>query len=121
MPTLATTFGCIPRVDQTHYTASLFRFAREVLYQVTPGGIQNAFRQMWVTGHVGDPQVFQRNPVVSLNQPMRELVQEVLATIADSLVLALKRKDSLFAIAAALLAAGNSALQDAQFALLNPI
>jgi len=67
--------------------------------------------------HVADPQVLQGDPVVLHDQPVRQLVEVVLALVLDPLVLPLKCLDRFAPVAAALLAAGNTALKDAQLLL----
>src|SRR5262245_3739300 len=117
MPASATSLGCLPGVDQTHHTASLCRFAREVLDQVAPGGVQDAFCQMPVPHQVCDAQVFERDSVVTCDERLRQLVQEALTRVGDLLVLALKLKHRLTSVAAALLPTSHSSLKDTQLPL----
>lgn len=121
MPALATPFGCIPRIDQAHHTASLFRFAREALDKVAPSGIQNAFCHVRVAHQGRDAQIFERNLVVALNQSMRQFIQEVLPPITNLLVLALQCANGLPAVAAALRPPRDSPLQHAQPPLFRSI
>lgn len=121
MPALATRFGCIPRVYQTHHTASLCRFAREVSNKIAPGGVQDAFCQMSVPHHVRDAEVFKRDSVVARNQPMRQLVQKILAPVGDPFMLALKRQNHFTSVCASLFAPGKASLQHSQFTLRGAI
>lgn len=111
----------MPRVYQQHHTASLCRFAREVLHEVAPSGVQDALCQMPVPHHVGDAEVFQCDAVVLRDEPMRELLQAVLTGVGDALVLALKLKDGLAPVRAARLPAGDASLQHPQLPLRRPI
>lgn len=121
MPAPATRLGSIPRVYQTHHTASLCRFAREVLDKVVPSGIQDAFCQMSVPHHVRDAEVFERDSVVARDQRVRQFIQEVLACVRDLLMLALELQHGLAPACATLFAASNAPLKDAQLPLRCPI
>jgi hypothetical protein len=42
--------------------------------KLAPRRVQDAFRRVWIAHHVGDAQVFKHNPIIPLNEIVRELV-----------------------------------------------
>ena len=53
-PTAGAVLRRVPWIYQHHQTASTCSLAHQVLCEVAPSGVQNAFRQMWIAHHVRD-------------------------------------------------------------------
>ena len=73
-------------VNQHDFTTSIFCFVREILYQLAPGRIRDAFCQTVILEHVLSVQFFKRNYAIFVHQLAREFVRKVLAPIGNSLV-----------------------------------
>lgn len=69
---------------------------------------------MPVLDHIENPQIFERDPIVPLNQAVDDLVQVVFATIGNTHMLALELRDRLATVRATLLPTRDTPLQDPQ-------
>jgi hypothetical protein len=86
LPATRTALAGVARVNRYHLTASLFRFARQGQYKLTPRRVSNRLRKTVVFEHVRDAQVFDGDHPEAVNQLAGRLVREVAATEADPLV-----------------------------------
>src|SRR6266542_3582696 len=120
MPALATGLGRIPGVYEGDDPTGTFSLVRESLHQVAPPGIQDTLCEV-AMHHAGDHEVFERDSIVAGREIVRQLVQIVVALIADPLVLALQHHDCFAAVLAAPLPPCDPSLGDPQGALGSPI
>ncbi len=77
LPTAATAFAGVARVNQYDTAASLSRFARRVLYQLIPRGIRNAFCQAVVFEPARDIQIFKCDDTETIDQIATLLMRKV--------------------------------------------
>ena len=83
--------GCVGRVDFDDHTTSFRRFVVQSLFEVAPARVHDALAQMWIANHVRDLQIFNGDEIIGLHKLVRQLVDDVLALIADMLSAALDR------------------------------
>jgi hypothetical protein len=81
LPTPATAFAGVARVNHYDTTASLFRFARRNQYEVIPRRIRNAFCQTVVFEHPVCIQVLKGQYAETVNQFPAFLVSEVASPV----------------------------------------
>lgn len=115
--TIRTGFRCIRWGNYHDDSPSFYRFGFKSLPEVSPTGVHNALGQMPVTYHILNLQIFYGDQVVLCNQVVNYLIQEVLALIADLLMVRLQLANRLAPVRATLFASGYPALQDAEFRL----
>jgi hypothetical protein len=100
---------------------SLYRFGLQSLAEVSPTSVHDTLGQVVVAHHILDLQIFDGDSVILADQLVRQLVQEVLASILDAFMLTLKQADCLTPVSAAFGTPSNTALATPQFRLLFPI
>jgi hypothetical protein len=125
LSTLRARFRCALGVDQFHHTASRgdrpVAPTHEVRDQQPPTGIQDAFGQMPVVHHSGNPQVFQGDALIGGEQTMTELVQEIFPPVRDAFMHPLECCHRFVAIRAPFVPSRYTPLGHSEMALAVPI
>ena len=80
MSTPATGLRCVGRIDSDQLSASLFRFARQLIKECRPRRITNAFGETMVMHHSVHMQVFYRNQTELVHDHTGVLMSEITAS-----------------------------------------
>ena len=81
--TPAASFGCVVRVNQHTFSASLFRFVLNVLCKLIPSRIRDAFGQAVVLEHLLAVNLFESDYTIFVDQPSRKFMCKVLAAVGN--------------------------------------
>ena len=73
--------GRVGGIDLDHLATGTFSLVRETGDEVGPARIQDAHGEA-AAGHGGDPEVFEHDPIESLDQLIDELVEEIFPWLA---------------------------------------
>lgn len=81
LPTPATAFAGVARINQYETMASLCRFARRDQYELIPRCIGNAFRQAVILAHPCDVHVLKGQNAETINQFSAFLVSAIVSPV----------------------------------------
>ena len=84
--TLGAVLRGIGRVDGNQRPTSFFRFAGQALPKLRPRRVVNGFGEAVIMHHAVDRQVFDSQRAVAADQPMRQLMGEVMPLEPDALM-----------------------------------
>src|SRR5688572_11081082 len=104
------------RIDFHEHPTSLFRFVGQHKYESRPRGVVNLFCEA-AASQAADIQIFHCNQAVFINEPAREVVQEVVSPLADVTMKPPQRNHGLTATVRSFAPTGGTSLQATQLGL----